>query len=100
MVENFSKKIGNLEQQRDVFTYRHFQKLRAICNNEQKIKFDSIIQQALHQMAPAKGRRSGPGQEGMRPGDDDRPPPPGMRRGDGPPPPGMRPEGPPKKDSM
>ena len=49
LIENFSKKIGNLEQQRDVFTFRHFQKLRAICNKEQKIKFDSIIQQALKQ---------------------------------------------------
>ena len=100
MVENFSKKIGNLEQQREIFTFRHFQKLRVICNNEQKIMFDNIIQQALHQMAPAKGPRPAPGQDGMRPGDDDRPPPPGMRKGDGPPPPGMRPEGPPKKDSM
>lgn len=119
MVESFSKKIGNLEQQRDVFTFRHFQKLRAICNKEQKIKFDSIIQQALKQMAPA--RRPGPGVEkngrveerrkdgppprpGMNP-DERRPPPPdgmspaGHRPPPGPgdmPPPGMRPgEGPP-----
>ena len=124
MVENLSKKIGNLEQQRDVFTFRHFQKLRAICNKEQQIKFDSIIQQALHQMAPARGSRSGnvkegfrddkkndfdqqrpgmrrdgkrpPPPEGMEP-EEDRPPPPGMRPGDDrPPPPGMRRgEGPP-----
>ncbi len=119
LVESFSKKIGNLEQQRDVFTFRHFQKLRAICNKEQKIKFDSIIQQALKQMAPPREPRPGVGKEGPgeerrkdgpppRPGmnpDERRPPPPdGMRpAGDRPPPrpgegppPGMRPEdGPP-----
>jgi len=121
MVEAYSKKIGNLEQQRDVFTFRHFQKLRAICNKEQQIKFDSIIQQALKQMAPARppgpgmdrpepgrkgdgpmrrqgmkpdGNRPPPPPGGMRPAGDE-PPPPGMRPGDGPPP-GMRPgEGPP-----
>jgi periplasmic protein CpxP/Spy len=110
MVENSSKKIGNLEQQRDVFTFRHFQKLRTICNATQKIKFDSIIQQALQQMAPP--RRPGPGVEkeqrpgfekmeggalpkpGMRPEGKRPPPPDGMRpAGDRPPPPpGMRPE--------
>jgi Spy/CpxP family protein refolding chaperone len=124
IIENFSSKIGNLEQQRDVFTFRHFQKLRAICNKEQQIKFDSIIQQALKQMAPA--RRPGPGirQErpdperpnadaapmprrkpgdkrppppaDMMPAGDRPPPPPGMRPEGGPPPPGMRPkDGPP-----
>jgi periplasmic protein CpxP/Spy len=121
LVESFSKKIGNLEQQRDIFTFRHFQKLRAICNKEQKNKFDSIIQLALKQMAPPRGPRPGigkerPGEEkrndgplpmpGMNP-DERRPPhpdgmrpagglpphPPGMRPEDGPPPhpPGMRP---------
>jgi Spy/CpxP family protein refolding chaperone len=119
LVESYSKKIGNLEQQRDVFNFRHFQKLRAICNKEQKNKFDSIIQQALQQMAPPRGSRPGVGKDrpgperrndgplprpGMNP-DERRPPPPdGMRPagdrppprpGDGPPP-GMRPgEGPP-----
>lgn len=121
LVESFSKKIGNLEQQRDVFTFRHFQKLRAICNKEQKIKFDSTIQQALRQMAPRRGPRPGvekdrldeqrkndgplprpgmkpdgkrpPHPDGMRPAGGPPPHPPGMRPEDGPPPhpPGMRP---------
>ena len=123
MVENFSRKIGNLEQQRDVFTFRHFQKLRAICNKEQQIRFDSIIQQALKQMAPARRPRPGIRQErpdperpnadaapmprrkpgdkrpppaDMMPAGDRPPPPPGMRPEGGPPPPGMRPkDGPP-----
>jgi Spy/CpxP family protein refolding chaperone len=110
MVENYSKKIGNMEQQRDVFTFRHFQKLRAICNKEQRIKFDSVIQQALKQMAP--GRKPGPAVGNDRPGqerrndgaapkpdmrlDGKRPPPPeGMMPAGNrppPPPPGMGPE--------
>jgi Spy/CpxP family protein refolding chaperone len=117
MVERYSKKIGNMEQQRDVFTFRHFQKLRAICNKEQQIKFDSVIQQALKQMAPPRGPRPPaigrepgnverrddgslpkpgmrpdgkrpPPPEGMMPAGNRPPPPPGMRRGEeGPPPP-------------
>lgn len=112
IVESFSEKIGYLEEQRDVFTFRHFQKLRAICTNEQKIRFDSIIQQALRQMGPPRGPRpefgkDRPGEQrrndgplpkpGMKP-DGKRPPPDGMRPAGGPPPhpPGMRPEdGPP-----
>lgn len=112
LVETSSKKIGSLEQQKDIFTFRHFQKLRAICNKEQQTKFDSIIQETMHMMAPPKNqgppRRERPGGEsrndenfekpGMKP-DGNRPPPDGMRPpGDRPPPPdGMRP---PKKDSI
>ena len=114
MVEASSKKIGSLEQQKDIITFRHFQKLRAICNKEQQIKFDSIIQETMHMMAPPKhqgpprrersdgesrndenfdkpgmrpdGNRSPPPPEGMRPPHDRPPPPDGMR--------------PPKKDSI
>lgn len=115
VVETFSKKIGDLEQQRDVFTFRHFQKVRAVCTKEQKVKFDSIIQQALHQMARPRGPRppgvgkGEPGDErrndgplpkpGIKPGENRPPPPPPddeMRPAGGPPPPGWRPEdGPP-----
>jgi protein CpxP len=84
LVANLSKKIGDLEQQRDVVTFRHFQKLRAICSKEQKIKFDSIIQQALRQMGRPRGPRPGPRQE--QAGQD--------RRDDRPfPKPGMKPDG-------
>jgi len=114
-VETYSKKIGDLEQRRDIFTFRHFQRLRAICNKEQQLKFDSIIQQALRQMSPQRGPGPGmerpgaerrerpamqkpgmqpaghrPPPEGMRPPHDG--PPPGMGAGEGPPP-GMRPDG-------
>lgn len=114
LVETFSKKIGNLELQRDIITFRHFQKLRAICSEEQKVKFDSIIQQALHQISRPRPPRPGtlkdePGigkrddrslpKPGLRP-DGKMQPSPGdeMRPAGGPPPlpPGWRPEdGPP-----
>lgn len=113
MVEQYSKKIGNLEQQRDVITFRHFQKLRGICRKEQQNKFDSIIQEALHRMAPQRNQGPRPGMErpdaenkkdnkmqrpGTKPGDNRPPPPPGEMGpppGDNrpPPPDGMRPPG-------
>lgn len=64
----YSNKIGQFEQQRDLATFKHFQKLRAICNKEQQNKFDNIIQEVLRRMAGPKGP---PG-----------PPPPGMENGD------------------
>jgi periplasmic protein CpxP/Spy len=63
-VQEYSKKIGELEQQRDVITFKHFQKLRALCNKEQQIKFDNIIQEVLHSMGGPK-RPPGPPPPGM-----------------------------------
>ena len=68
----YSNKIGELEQQRDVFTFKHFQKLRAICNKEQQIKFDNIIQDVLRRMG---GPKRPPGPPPPKRGDGDRPPP-------------------------
>ncbi|MBL7703418.1 MAG: periplasmic heavy metal sensor [Ferruginibacter sp.] len=114
IVENFNKKTAALEQQRDLVTFRHFQKVRAICTKEQKIKFDSIIQQAMHQMARPRPPRHEIGKDerplprpGMKP-DGKRPPPPPvgeMRPAGGPPPGRMRPpprdmKPPPVKDSF
>lgn len=51
-----------IEQQLDLITFEHFKKLRAICTQEQKKKFDEIIQQALRM------------QGGQRPDNNFRPP--------------------------
>lgn len=72
-VQEYSKKIADLEQQRDVFTFKHFQKLRAICNKEQQTKFDKIIREVLRRMAGPK-KRPGPPPPGMD-GRERRPPP-------------------------
>ena len=63
VIHLYSGKAIAVEQQLDEFTFRHFQKLRAICNAEQQKKFDDIIQEALHRMAPP--RREGPPPPGM-----------------------------------
>lgn len=65
LIHMYSGKAVEADQQLDEFTFRHFQKLRAICNAEQQEKFDKIIQDALRRMAPPK--RQGP-PPGMRPG--------------------------------
>ncbi len=73
-IQEYSKRIGDLEQQRDVFTFKHFQKLRSICNKEQQTKFDSIIQDVLRRMAGPK-RPQGPPPPGMEHGERMPPPP-------------------------
>ncbi len=77
MMQAYSKKAGEAEQQLDVLTFKHFQKLRALCNAEQQKKFDTIIQDVLRRMAPPKhqGPPPPPGREGDRPQRDMMPPP-------------------------
>ena len=71
-IQEYSKRIGELEQQRDIITFKHFQKLRAICNKEQQAKFDNIIKDVLQRMGGPK-RRPGPPPPGME-GEEGRPP--------------------------
>ncbi|NCI47242.1 Spy/CpxP family protein refolding chaperone [Sediminibacterium soli] len=57
-------------QQMDIFTFRHFQKVRALCNEEQKRRFDAIIHEVLHMNAGPAGAAPGgppPGDRGMMP---------------------------------
>jgi protein CpxP len=88
LVQAQAAKAAAAEQQLDLFTFKHFQKLRAICTGTQQKKFDGIIQDVLRRMAPA--RRQGPPPPGIRSG---MPPPPG----EGPGPEGERPPPPPGK---
>lgn len=78
-IQQQSSKVAAAEQQLELFTFKHFQKLRAICTAPQQKKFDEIIQDVLRRMAPAK-RPQGP-------------PPPGIRGGMPPPPEGEGPGG-------
>ncbi len=70
-----SNKGLTFQQQLEILTFKHFQKLRILCNAEQQIKFDNVIQIVLRKMTNA--RPQGPGG----------PPPPGARGENGPPPP-------------
>ena len=67
-VEAGAKRITAVEEQMELVTFRHFQKVRMICNADQQKKFDTIIQDVLRRMAPPKNRQGPP------------PPPRGMER--------------------
>lgn len=122
-VDSLQKKISTNIITLDTTTLHHFRKLRTILTNEQKTKFDKIIQNALHMMGgppQGGGGPGGPPPNGMRPPDGPRgkngmhpprrhkpgmyPPRPDASRPDGPPD-GMRPPpppggGPPDRDFM
>ena len=53
-----SNKAAALSAQLDMITFRHFEKVRALCNPDQQKKFDGIIQEALRGMG--QGPRQGP----------------------------------------
>lgn len=72
LINAYNRKAAEANQRLDEITFKHFQKLRAICNKTQQQTFDSIIQEALHRMAPP--RREGPPPPGMH--DPERRPPP------------------------
>ena len=62
-----SNKAAGFQAQLDNFTFHHFQKVRAICNAEQKKKFDDIIQEALRTQGPMQGPPPGGGPGGPPP---------------------------------
>jgi len=49
------------DQQMEMITFRHFQQLRAICNETQKAKFDAIIHEVLRMNAPGNHPPPPPG---------------------------------------
>lgn len=50
--------IADLQRQLDLITIRHFEKVRAICNQDQLVKFDTVIAEIVNKMTwgrkPAK----------------------------------------------
>jgi Spy/CpxP family protein refolding chaperone len=74
-VDSLQNKISANSFTLDTTTLFHFRKLRTILTDEQKTKFDKIIQNALHMMGGPQKGGGGPGG----------PPPNGMRPPDGPP---------------
>lgn len=73
LIKLLSGKIAEGEEQLVFFNFKHFQKLRAICNKEQQSKFDSIIQEVLGRMTPGKRPMEPPPH---RKQNENRPPPP------------------------
>jgi len=85
MVDKEAKLTADIEVNLDRITFREFQKIRSLLDPDQKLKFDKIVQLAIHSDGPPMGnppgRPAGP-RPGMPPNG---PPPEGMP----PPPPGM-----------
>ena len=72
-----NNKISIAEEQLNLVTFNHFQKLRQLCSADQQKTFDGLIKEVLLRMAPAR-RPQGP-PPGMDNGDRRPPgPPPGM----------------------
>jgi Spy/CpxP family protein refolding chaperone len=78
------RKIATIQTMLDTATLNHFRKFRMILDEDQKNKFDKIIQNALHLMGQQRPGPGGRGPNGM-------PPPPNGGPGQGPPPDGMPP---------
>lgn len=72
LLKDYSERSSRISEAFDMLNFRHFQQVRALCNPEQKKKFDSLIITVIHQMAP---QRHGP------PPGDRRPPPPPHGKG-------------------
>ncbi|HEU4717680.1 MAG TPA: periplasmic heavy metal sensor [Bacteroidia bacterium] len=71
LIARLSHNVGDYQSKIETATFDHFLAVRAICNDEQKEKFSSIIAEALRMMQPHGGppMNGGPGMNG--------PPPPG-----------------------
>ena len=82
--------IGDLEAKLNQNTFQHFIKLRALCSDQQKIKFDSIIQDVLKRMGNQRAQGPPPDKGFGPPERERRPPPPGGLQDDRMPPPPKR----------
>ena len=50
-VNKFAREIANNQTQIELVTFNHFEKVRQLCDEKQKQKFDEIIQEVLKRMA-------------------------------------------------
>lgn len=46
------EKMGTYQTKIEMYTYEHFKKVYALCNNQQKQKFTGVIEQMLKMLAP------------------------------------------------
>jgi hypothetical protein len=53
-----------IKDKEELGTFYHFQKVRAICDEKQKKKFDEIIKEAARMMAPRRDGQRPPQREG------------------------------------
>jgi len=55
-VDDITRRIGEKMQLRDEKTFYHFKEVQKICNDEQRVRFNKLIKEALH----PPGRPNGP----------------------------------------
>lgn len=53
-IDSISIEIGNYHKELELSTYRHFQKVRELCDENQKKKFDELIKDILSMMGQNK----------------------------------------------
>jgi len=91
-INAMARDASEKEEMIDLLTYRHFKALRDILNEEQKKKFEKIVQMAIHLEGPSPGNREpqgGPPNQYRNPGGEQPPggpPPERNSQGDPPPP--------------
>jgi Spy/CpxP family protein refolding chaperone len=76
LVEQASLHAAQIQQQIEMATFDHFKKLKALCNAEQKKKFDSIIREAIRLISPPPPPPNGNKQNPPPPVNGNIPPPP------------------------
>lgn len=59
-LDSITSLIGEQEKQKDILVFTHMQKVKDLCDERQKKKFDKILMKALRQHRPG-GRPRGPG---------------------------------------
>ncbi|WP_207515461.1 hypothetical protein [Longitalea luteola] len=52
-----SNEIAELQKKLDIVTFRHFQKVRAICRPDQLQKFDTVIKEIVNRMTPFRRKQ-------------------------------------------
>jgi periplasmic protein CpxP/Spy len=59
MLMTHSNEIAEMQKKLDIVTFRHFQKVRAICRPDQLQKFDTVIKEIVNRMTPFRRIRQG-----------------------------------------
>lgn len=52
--DSISSEIGNYQKEIELVTFRHFQKVRELCDDNQKKKFDEVIKEVINMMGQNK----------------------------------------------
>jgi protein CpxP len=71
VIKNAISELLKIREKEELGTFTHFQKVRAICDENQKKKFDEIIGEAARMMSPKPPRE----EQGPPRGEDGPPPP-------------------------